>query len=103
MSDDFPVGTIAGNGREVQPFRGRMSDIPSGWVVPAGQNLLPDQHDHPKRKGKVWTLPDLRREIITGASPHIESEMNADGKVGSVRAVNQDVPGIYPLIKIRKN
>lgn len=102
MGDDFPVGTIAGQGREVQPFRGTLAQIPAGWVVPVGQTLLPDQHDHPTRKGP-WTLPDLSRQIITGASTHIESVMGDDGRVAGVRAANQDVPGIYPLVKVRKN
>lgn len=103
MSDDFPVGTIAGQGRDVQPFRGRVSEIPAGWVVPTGQTLRPDQHEHPGKKGQPWTLPDLTRQIITGASTHIESVSDDQGQVGSVAAANQDMPGTYPLVKIRKN
>lgn len=103
MSDDWPVGTIAGEGRDVQPFRGRVSDIPSGWVIPTGQLLLPDQHEHPSKRGQSWKLPDLTRQIVTGASTHIESAMDDQGKIASVVAANQDMPGSYPLVKIRKN
>lgn len=103
MSDDFPIGTIAGPGRPVQAFRGRITDIPDGWALPVGQTLRPDQHEHPKRRGKPWKLPDMSREFITGTSTHIDSWMDDEGKIGKVAAANGNVPGIYTLIKVKSN
>jgi hypothetical protein len=104
VSDDFPVGTIAGRGREVRPFFGLVSQIPDGWVLAFGQTIPPDKHDHPGKRGQPWTVVDLSREMITGASTHLSSDsMNDEGQIANVRADNQDVPGIYPLVKVRDN
>lgn len=103
MSDSFPVGTVAGPGREVQPFRGRLRDIPSGWVLANGRTLQPHEHENPKYRGQPWKIPDLSRSFIFGTSTHIISEGNEDGKIGKVEAANQEVPGVYSLVKVRNS
>lgn len=96
---DLPVGTIAARGHALGPFQGTPSQFPVGWVIPAGQRLREGQHDHPTKK--LWELPDLRRQIITGTSTHIESYGDDQGKMGKWVADNPQMPGEYPLIKVR--
>lgn len=103
MSDNFPVGTVAGPGREVSAFRGRISEIPSAWELADGRTIPPERHDNPKYKGRPWKLPDLSRTFVLGTSTHILSEGNEEGKIGKVMAANQEVPGVYALVKVRRN
>jgi hypothetical protein len=98
---DLPVGTIAANGRDIGPFQGTPAQFPGGWTIPDGRVLRPDQHDHPKRRGQSWTLPDLTRQIVIGTSTHIESHGDDQGKMGKFLADNPHMPGEYPLIKVR--
>jgi hypothetical protein len=101
MTDQYPVGTIAANGHSLGPFQGTPRQFPPGWIIPRGEKLKPDQHDNPKFRGRTWKLPDLSRQITTGTSTHIESISNHEGQIGTVQAANMDIPGEYPLIKIR--
>lgn len=101
MADEHPVGTYAGPGREVGPFQGTPSQIPAGWQLAVGQTIPADQHDNPKFAGRPWKVLDLTRQFVTGVSTHIDSWMDADGKVGRVQAANQDIPGLYCLVKVR--
>ena len=98
---DYPVGTIAGHGRTPGPFQGTPAQFPDGWVIPMGQTIPPDQHANPRKKGQHWKLIDLSRQIVTGTSTSLESDSDDQGVVTGVNASNRNIPGEYPLVRIR--
>jgi hypothetical protein len=101
MTDTYPVGTVAARGRDLGPFQGTPRQFPPGWIIPDGATLRPDQHDHPRLRGRPWKLPNMLNQIITGNSTHFESRSDHEGNIGHFQAANPDMPGEYPLIKVR--